>query len=360
MSFLSVFHSPWALALLPFPFLLAFWRTRLRRGRALKYSSVRLFGTTKPTVWTRLSLALPWVRAAALACLIVALARPREGMESQEVISEGVDIVLALDLSGSMQALDLVPQKTLRRFAGMDAETFAKREWPKHSRLGVAKSVVADFVSKRPHDRIGLVGFAGEAQTLCPLTLDHGILREMLDAANHETVPVNGTAIGDALMNSIRRLDRSKAPSKVVVLLTDGVHNAGSVHPAQAAAVAKTLGVRIHAIGVGKRSGTQLRPAQNPFTGALFWQETPISAEDRVDEASLQEVARTTGGLYFRATDGRRLGQIYDEIDKMEKSEIRTRTFTKYRELYRPWLLLGAILLLGELLLGRTRLLRAP
>ena len=146
----------------------------------------------------------------------------------------------------------------------MDAETFAKREWPRHSRLGVAKSVVADFVSKRPHDRIGLVGFAGEAQTLCPLTLDHGILREMLDAADHETIPVNGTAIGDALMNSIRRLDRSKAPSKVVVLLTDGVHNAGSVHPAQAAAVAKTLGVRIHAIGVGKRSGTQLRPVDLP------------------------------------------------------------------------------------------------
>ena len=360
MNFLSSFHSPWALALLPVPFLLAWLRVRSRRSRALKYSSAALFGDVRPTLRARLSGWLPWVRAAAMALLVVALARPREGMESQEVVSEGVDIVLALDLSGSMQALDLVGKNEIKRLSGMDAETFVKKEWPKRSRLGVAKEVVADFVSKRPTDRIGLVGFAGESQVLCPPTLDHGILLEMLQAADHETIPVNGTAVGDALMNSLRRLDRSKAPSKVIVLLTDGIHNAGRAHPAQAAQIAKTLGVSVHAVGVGKRSGTQLVPARNPFTGSLFWEEVPVRADEQVDEATLKSVAETTGGRFFRATDRTQLADIYGEIDRMEKSEVRTRTFTKYRERYRGWLLAGALLLLLELLLGRTRLLRAP
>lgn len=357
---LAIFHSPWALLLLPLPFLLAWKEVRSRRGRALCFSSLRLFGEVKPTLWSRLSRGLPWLRAIALSLLIIALARPREGLESQEILSEGIDIVLLLDLSGSMQALDLVSPATVRKFSGMSAETFIKKHWHLYSRLGIAKEVVGEFVQQRPSDRLGLVGFAGAAQVLCPLTLDHGILAEMLETVGFETIPVNGTAIGDAMMNALRRLERSQAPSKVIILLTDGAQNAGRAHPAQAAAVAQALGVRIHTVGVGKRSGTQLIPVQNPFTGSLSWSEAPIRPEEQVDEASLREIAQTTGGHFFLATNREELKKIYTDIDAMEKSEIRTRTFTKYRELYPFWLLIGALLLLIELLLGRTRLMRVP
>lgn len=357
---LEIFHTPWALLLLPLPFLLALKEVKSRRGRALRYSSISLFGEVHPTLRSRLSRALPWLRALALALLIVALARPRQGLESQEVLSEGIDIVLLLDLSGSMQALDLVSPSTIQKYSGMSAESFVQRHLPRYSRLGIAKEVVEEFIEHRPGDRLGLVGFAGAAQVLCPLTLDHGIVKELLQKASFETIPVNGTAIGDAMMNAMRRLERSKAPSKVILLLTDGAQNAGRAHPSQAADVAKALGIRVHTIGVGKQSGTQLFPVQNPFTGTLSWSEAPIRPEERVDESSLREIAQKTGGTFFLATNRSELQKIYSEIDAMEKSEIRTRTFTKYRELYPAWLIAGALLLLLELLLARTRLMRVP
>ena len=354
------FHSPWALLFLPLPFLLAWRAIRSRKGRALRYSSTALFGEVKPSIWIKLSRLLPWLRAIALSLLIIALARPREGLESQEVLSEGIDIVLLLDISGSMQALDLIPPSTIKRFSGMSAERFVKQEWPKYSRLGVAKEVVDEFIQHRSGDRLGLVGFSGAAQVLCPLTLDHGILRDLLAQTDFETIPVNGTAIGDAMMNAMKRLEHSKAPSKVILLLTDGAQNAGRAHPSQAAAIAQALGIRIHTIGVGKQQGTQLQPVQNPFTGTLSWNEVPIHPSDRVDEASLREIAQMTGGKFFMATDRQQLKKIYDDIDSMEKSKIRTRTFTKYREQFAPWLIAGTILLLVELLLSRTRLMRVP
>ncbi len=354
------FQSPEALLLLLSLPLLHLWSRRRGSRRGMIFGTLATLKQVPPSPSLRLLRLLPWLRLVALALLIVALARPRQGVEKEELLSEGIDIVLALDLSGSMQALDLMPRSVMEKLDGVDAEVFQQKFWPQYSRLGYAKRVLADFIGKRKGDRLGLIGFGGDAQVLCPPTLDHAMLEELVAQANHESVNPNGTAIGDALMSALRRMERSKAASKIVVLLTDGANNMGRVSPLKAAEVGKALGIKIYTIGVGKREGSVPTAMRNPFTGNLTWSEEPIRNEDLVDEGTLTQMARQSGGQYFRATDAQSLEEIYANIDQLERSEIRTRSYTNYREQFHPWLLAGALLLLIELLLGQTRLARLP
>ncbi len=219
---------------------------------------------------------------------------------------------------------------------------------------------MSEFIDNRKTDRLGLVVFAGRAMTQCPLTVDYGILQNLLETANHKTIPAQGTAIGDALMTAVQRLQKSKAESKIIVLLTDGASNAGQIHPEKAAAVAKAMGVKVYTVGVGRRDGRTLWLNQNAFTGESYWTEKTLPPEEMVDEKALQSIAKQTGGKYFRANNTKELQDIYSEIDELEKTEVETYTFTKYHELFFSWLLAGALLLLIELLLAYTRLRKIP
>ena len=257
----------------------------------------------------------------ALALLIIALARPQSSSKSQKINVEGIDIVLTIDLSSSMLAQDLKPD-----------------------RLEAAKNISADFVKGRPEDRMGLVVFASETFTQVPLTTDHGMLLNMMKDMKCGMLE-DGTAIGDGLASSVSRLKDSEAISKVVILLTDGDNNAGSIDPATAAEMAKIFGIRVYTIGVGTR-GTAPYPVQTPF-GGIQYQQIPVT----INEPLLQQIADETGGKYYRATSNEKLEQIYDEIDQLERSKIEINEFTRVHEEFLPFVLIGlALLLLGFIL----------
>ena len=273
---------------------------------------------------------LPVLRTGAVACFIGALARPQGGLAESRVATEGIDIMLAVDVSSSMLAEDFT-------LAGTRA-----------NRMAAVKAVVADFISGRASgDRIGLVLFAARPYTQCPLTLDHGWLRANIERAEIGMIE-DGTAIGSALATSVARLEKSDGKSKIVILLTDGQNNAGKVSPATAAEAAKALGYRVYTIGAGTR-GVAPYPARDLF-GNLVYRPVPVD----IDEEMLREIAGATGGRYFRATGTETLKQIYGEIDALEKSPHAGLQYREYRELY-PWLLIpGIMLLAAELLLSRT------
>ncbi|MBR5663673.1 MAG: VWA domain-containing protein [Bacteroidales bacterium] len=257
----------------------------------------------------------------ALALLIIALARPQSSSKNQKINVEGIDIVLTIDLSSSMLAQDLKPD-----------------------RLEAAKSISADFVKGRPEDRMGLVVFASETFTQVPLTTDHGMLLNMMKDLKCGMLE-DGTAIGDGLASSVSRLKDSEAVSKVVILLTDGDNNAGSIDPATAAEMAKLFGVRVYTIGVGTR-GTAPYPVQTPF-GGIQYQQIQVT----INEPLLQQIADETGGKYYRATSNEKLEQIYEEIDQLERSKIEINEFTRIHEEFLPFVLMGlALLLLGFIL----------
>ena len=257
----------------------------------------------------------------ALALLIIALARPQSSSKNQKINVEGIDIVLTIDLSSSMLAQDLKPD-----------------------RLEAAKSISADFVKGRPEDRMGLVVFASETFTQVPLTTDHGMLLNMMKDLKCGMLE-DGTAIGDGLASSVSRLKDSEAISKVVILLTDGDNNAGSIDPATAAEMAKLFGVRVYTIGVGTR-GTAPYPVQTPF-GGIQYQQIQVT----INEPLLQQIADETGGKYYRATSNEKLEQIYEEIDQLERSKIEINEFTRVHEEFLPFVLMGlALLLLGFIL----------
>jgi len=324
--------DPWALVLLLLVPLLA----RLRRGgrdaalhlpalpRLREAASGRGRGRG---AWRWL---LPALRIAAVACFVGALARPQGGIAESRAVTEGIDIMLAVDVSSSMLAEDFT-------LAGKRA-----------NRLAAAKAVVADFISGRSSgDRIGLVLFAARPYTQCPLTLDHGWLQTNVERAEIGMIE-DGTAIGSALATSVARLERADGKSKIVILLTDGQSNAGKVSPATAAEAAKALGYRVYTIGAGTR-GVAPYPARDLF-GNLVYRPVPVD----IDEATLRQIATATGGRYFRATDTESLQEIYGEIDTLEKSEHAGLQYREYRELY-PWLLMpGLAFLAAELLLSRT------
>ena len=311
---------------------LAWWyfRRRARRGGSLVYSdlaAVRRADIRRGGRWRH---ALPVLRLLALVALVVAFARPRAGVTSENVLTEGIDIVLVLDISSSMLAEDLEP-----------------------NRIDAAKQVAADFVSGRLNDRIGLVVFAGQAFTQVPLTLDYGVVRDLMDELDVGMVE-DGTAVGMGLATAIKRLNESVAESKVVVLLTDGRSNRGEIDPLTAAQMAQALGVRVYTIGAGSR-GTARVPVDDPLMGRRY-----ATVRVDVDEETLAEVASITGGQYFRATDTESLASIYQEIDELETTEIEVQNFTRYTELFHFPLAAGLLLLLVEAGLANTVLRKLP
>ena len=260
---------------------------------------------------------------AALALLIVAMARPQSTSKSQKSNIEGIDIILAQDISGSMLARDFKPD-----------------------RLEASKKVAADFVEGRPGDRMGLVVFSGESFTQVPLTTDHGVMLNMLSELKSGMIE-DGTAIGDGLATAINRLKDSEAVSKVIILLTDGMNNAGSVDPYTAAEMAKLYGIRVYTIGVGSY-GTAPFPVQTIF--GTQYQQMKVE----IDEKLLMTIANSSGGKYFRATSNQKLDEIYAEIDQMERSKIEVLEFKRLHEEYYPLVAWALALLLLEFILRRT------
>ncbi|MGA9115533.1 MAG: VWA domain-containing protein [Bacteroidota bacterium] len=318
----------YGLAVLP---LLLWWYLKRNRASAsdFRFSTLRVFDTAAPTVRERLR-HLPFIlRMAVLACLVAALARPQSSTRGQTVYAEGIDIALVLDVSGSMLAEDLRP-----------------------NRIEAAKEVAARFVDGRTSDRIGLVVFAGQSFTQCPLTLDYGVLKGLL----REVAPgiiEDGTAIGMAVAQAVNRLRESRSESRVMILLTDGINNRGEIDPLTATQIAQTYGIRIYTIGVGTH-GLAPYPVQTPF--GTRYRNVPVD----VDEKTLREIARMTGARYFRATDNRSLRRIYGEIDGMEKTRVEVRSYTSYEELFYPWALLGLAVLALEWMLSLTLLRKIP
>ncbi len=275
--------------------------------------------------------ARPFLYALGLAALVVALARPRRGLEESRVRTEAVDIVLLADVSTSMRA-----------------EDFSTRT-ERLNRLDAARRVMARFVEARTQDRVGLIAFAALPYTVSPLTLDHAwLVRRMEDLQTG--MLEDGTAIGSALASAVNRLRDSRAKSKVVVLLTDGVNNAGSISPENAAQAAKALGIKVYTIGAGT-TGLAPYPVKDPFTGRSFYRRARVE----LDEAMLRRMADITGALYFRATDLGSLERVYEQIDRLEKTGMDVEQYTRFEERFAPWLFAGLGLLGLERLLALTR-----
>lgn len=259
----------------------------------------------------------------------MALARPQASNSWRTENTEGIDIMMALDLSGTMLAEDLKP-----------------------NRIEAAKTVATEFILSRPNDNIGLVVFAGESFTQCPLTNDHAVLINLFNAVNFGLIE-DGTAIGLGLANAVNRIKDSKAKSKVIILLTDGSNNRGDIAPITAAEIAKTFGIRVYAIGVGSHGMVNM-PVQTPM--GIQYQ----LMQSEFDEKSLQEIATMTGGKYFRATDNSKLRRIYQEIDQLEKTKISVREYSKKKEQFFLFSLLAFVFLISEVLLRNTILRKIP
>jgi Ca-activated chloride channel family protein len=313
-----IFRTPLALlALLPLAFILLLGKNR--PVQALPFPGVEFLPTLPRTVRQRLAQLLPWLHPMMIFCLILALARPQLVKTETTVTSRGVDIVIALDLSTSMLAVDRgKTDRTLSRFT-------------------IARKVVRDFIARRTGDRIGFVAFAARPYPLAPLTLDHDWLAAVLDKLEIGGIE-DGTAIGDAIMAAVNRLRFSSAGSRTVVLVTDGRSNVGEVTPRNAAAVARTLGIKVHTIGIGG-SSPALFPVDDPF-GGVIWRE--ISAD--LDEAALREIAATTGGRYYHAGDTTALGSVFLDIDRMERRPIEEKRRQSFKELS-PLLILSSLFL---------------
>lgn len=270
------------------------------------------------------------LRSLAVVLIAVALARPQSAQHNSNSTTEGIDIVMSLDVSGSMLARDFTPD-----------------------RLGAAKEVASNFIMDRPNDRIGLVVFAGESFTQCPLTTDKRSLLNLLGCVKSGMID-DGTAIGNGLATAVNRLRESKAKSKVIILLTDGINNSGQIAPLTAAEIAQSYGIRVYTVGVGTM-GMAPYPVIDMW-GHLSFQ--PMKVE--IDEKMLSQIAQMTGGKYFRATDNRRLKDVYDEINQLERSKVEVENFTRYQERFTLFVVLALILLVGEFALRQTWLRRLP
>jgi Ca-activated chloride channel homolog len=322
----------WLLALLPLAML---WRGRRGPVAAIEYSHVGLAREVAKATRSRIGIPVWLLPILAGVLMIVGLARPQRDHSRTEVTANGIDIVLDLDVSASMQALDFLVNG--RRV----------------NRIEVVKSVVSKFIDERPSDRIGLIAFAGAPYLVSPITLDHDWLQQNLDRVNIGGTD-DGTAIGSAIAASVNRLRTTPAKSKVIILLTDGVNNTGRISPIAAAEAAKAMGVKIYTVGVGVRGKAPIPVKDDLGKWHL------IMAEVDVDEKTLQTVAEETGGKFYRATDTDSLRKIYDQINGFEKSAQTVHKFEHFEELY-PWALMPALAILGlSFVLQQTRLRRLP
>ena len=323
----------WLLVLLA-PMIAYYIYRTLQGGAAIRISTIEGVRRAPRTLryWLRHA---PFVlRCAAFVLLVVALARPQDVDEQRRSSAEGIDIMLAVDVSTSMLAEDLKP-----------------------NRIEAAKDVAAEFINGRPNDNIGLTIFAGEAFTQCPLTIDHGVLLNLFKSVNCEMAQRglidDGTAIGMGLANAVSRLKESKAKSKVVILLTDGVNNRGDISPLTAAEIAKQFGVRVYTIGVGT-NGTA--PYPMPTYAGIQYVQMPVE----IDETVLAQIAGTTEGNYFRATSNSKLKEVYQEIDKLEKTKLNVKEFSKREEAYHVFALAAFLCILLEIVLRNTILKKIP
>ena len=326
------FEYPYLLWLLAVPVLLAalyIYRQVARREPHMRVSTLipwKKNGTDALNVLRHMPEAF---RIAALCLIIIAIARPRSSSEVERIDTEGIDIVLAMDVSTSMLARDFNPD-----------------------RISAAKDIAIEFIAQRPSDRMGIVVFAGESYTQCPLTTDRATLINLMKDVQTDRIE-DGTAIGNGLATAVARMKDSDAKSRVVILLTDGVNNMGEIDPGMAAEIAKTYGIRVYTIGVGA-NGTAPYPVQTPW--GIELRNLPVE----IDEDLLKEVSRQTGASYFRATDNTKLAEIYAEINKMEKTRTSVESFPVYKELFHRYAVAALILLLLELLLRAVFLRRLP
>jgi Ca-activated chloride channel family protein len=328
-------QHPWVLLLLLLLPGLVWWRHGRTRRPALQFSDGRALAPLPASWAVRARPVLPVLYVLGLACLIVALARPRRGLKESRVRTEAVDIVLLADVSTSMRAEDLSTATHVL------------------NRLDAAKAVMDRFIQARSGDRIGIVAFAAMPYTLAPLTLDHGWLLQQMDRLETGMVE-DGTAIGDAIAAAVNRLRDSVAKSKVVVLLTDGMNNRGVLSPENAAEAARATGIKVYTVGAG---GDE--PARVPIASLFGGRQYAYQPSD-IDESMLKFVAKTTGGLYFRARNFKALDEVYQRIDEMEKTEVDVEHFTRFEERFLPWAAAALILLGLERLLGLARLEAMP
>ncbi|MCI0532234.1 MAG: VWA domain-containing protein [candidate division Zixibacteria bacterium] len=321
----------WLILLLSIPAALYFYFIKPKvRASSLNYPDLSWYAKIHNSYFNRRAL-LVFLRLLILTLLIAALARPQTGQSSRDAESQGIDILLALDISGSMQAEDFKP----------------------HNRLYAAKEVIKDFIRDRRSDRIGLVIFASESVTQCPLTTDYSVLASFVDQVEIGQI-VDGTAIGLGLASSINRLRHSESKSRIVILLTDGNNNAGEIDPLTAAELAQIMGIKVYTIGAGK-PGQATFTAADPATGRRVTYRLPELQED-----ILKQIAYKTGGEYFRATDEKALLNIYKTIDQLEKTKVKVKQYTQYADLFPYFLWAGLALLLLEILAGNTVLRKLP
>lgn len=318
------FAHPWFFVLLLLVPVMIWWQTSRKQNEpTFRLSTLSGLKAMKPSWKVRFRSVLFVLRIIALVMLSIALARPQSSNTTETIDSEGIDIVLSVDVSGSMLAEDLKP-----------------------NRIEAAKKVALDFIDRRPTDRIGLVIFSGESFTQCPITIDHDVLKEQLGEIK-SGVLVDGTAIGEGLATAVDRIRRSNGKSRIVILLTDGVNNIGKIGPELALEVAKAYKVRVYTIGVGTK-GMAPYPVPTPFGIQKQMQEVQI------DEGLLKKISGETGGKYYRATDNASLAAIYNDIDKLEKTKIEVSSYKHYAELFFPFALLAIICLGLEMLLRYT------
>lgn len=316
------------LLLLPVIILIRIWKGRTNHSFLMISSLQPLKGLNKPFRWYLKEFTF-LLRLTGIALLIIVISRPQSSSEWQQINSEGIDIVMCIDASGSMQAMDFNP-----------------------NRLEAAKSVASEFISGRQSDRFAIVVFSGESFTQCPLTSDRASILNLLDGLKFGMIE-DGTAIGMGLATSVNRLKDSQAKSKVIILLTDGINNRGMISPLTAADIAANLNIRVYTIGVGTM-GTAPMPVNTVF--GIRTQEVPVE----IDEEVLRQIAEKTGGQYFRATSNSKLAEIYQEIDKLEKTILDIQKFSNRKDEYFPWLMAVVIALFMELLIRTVFLKNMP
>jgi Ca-activated chloride channel family protein len=306
-----------------------YWKKQKQQLVELQVSTIKVFQSVPRSWRQRFRHVLFLLRVLTVILLIISLARPQSTSKGENVSTEGIDIVLVNDISGSMLAEDFRP-----------------------NRIEAAKKTAIDFIDGRLTDRIALVIFSGESFTQCPLTLDHAVLKSLLSGIKSGMIE-DGTAIGMGLATAVSRLKDSKAKSKVIVLLTDGINNRGFIDPVTAAGIAQQFGIRVYTIGVGT-IGMAPYPVQTPF--GTQYQNVPVE----IDEKLLQQIADQTGGKYYRATDNKKLKAIYDEIDRLEKTKIEVTQFRRHKEEYYTAAMFAGIFLLLELIFGQTIFRKIP